>query len=82
MLSDKIREQRMRNGITQKQLAELVGMMATCVFNWERGAYLPDSIKLKKIAEVLRTISSYLLGELDDYIDNGVPSYDRDAYGS
>lgn len=52
--------------MTQKQLASLVGVSATSVFNWERGAYLPDSLKLTKIAEVLGTTSSYLQGESDE----------------
>lgn len=65
-LSERIREQRIRCSMTQKQLANLVGVSATSVYNWERGAYLPDSLKLTKIAGVLGTTSSYLQGESDE----------------
>ncbi len=48
---------RLRNGLTQKQLGELVGVSKTTVYQWERGERVPSKtakILLSKIEEERR----------------------------
>lgn len=52
-LIDAIIEQRIKHGITQKQLAEKVGMKQSAIARFESGNCNPTLSFLKKLAEVL-----------------------------
>lgn len=52
-------------GLSQLELGEAVGYSRFTVIEWESGRLAPDSNTLGKIAAVLGTTTSYLLGESD-----------------
>lgn len=51
---------------SQKDLAKAVGVSRQAVGMWEIGEREPDYATLQKLAHVLGTSMSYLLGETDD----------------
>jgi len=48
-----IREARLRNGLTQTDLAKRVGLTQTAISEIERGLYAPNSLLLGRIAREL-----------------------------
>ena len=61
-LGKRIAEQRHGKGLTQKELADKVGVTAQAVSKWERGNTCPDISILDEIAEALNVSVSDLLG--------------------
>ncbi|MCK1242413.1 XRE family transcriptional regulator [Streptococcus uberis] len=66
-VGDKIRELRLRKGLTQKELAEKIGMGHTTIANYEKGIRAPKKNKIFKIANVL----GY---SVDDFFPNQTPN--------
>jgi transcriptional regulator with XRE-family HTH domain len=52
-LGKKIKAIRKKRGLTQKQLAELLGVKQQNVSDWERGERSPSVKNLKKLSEIL-----------------------------
>lgn len=48
-----IKKMRTKNGLTQKQLSDRLGVKQQNVSDWERGERSPSVKNLKKLAEVL-----------------------------
>ena len=48
-----LRAARVNKGLTQKEMAELVGVNNTTILKWEKGETYPDVINIRKIEEVL-----------------------------
>lgn len=61
-----IREKRALKGLTQEQLADEVGVTPQAVSKWENDIAYPDVTLLRKIAQILNTTVSELLGEEKD----------------
>lgn len=61
-LGEKIRSARRRQGMTQGQLAERVGIAKPTLSNYENGNRLPDVKIISRLIEVLNIDSDYLLG--------------------
>ena len=53
MRTIKIKAMRIKRGLTQKQLADRLGVKQQNVSDWERGERSPSVKNLKKLAEVL-----------------------------
>lgn len=66
ILSTRLRETRFEHGISQKQLAELIGVSQDTISIWERAKATPGAEQLFAICKVLEISSEYLLG-LTDY---------------
>ena len=62
MLSDNIKTLRKSKGLTQEELANRINVVRQTVSKWEKGYSVPDAEMRKKIAEVLETDVSQLLG--------------------
>jgi transcriptional regulator with XRE-family HTH domain len=62
-LGARIRDFRKSQGFTQQSLADAVGVSMHSIFRWESGERVPDAEDLAKLAEVLGTTVSYLMGE-------------------
>ena len=63
-LCRRIRYLRRRHAkITQKQLADLLGVTRAAVCNWERGLNLPTAAHLPAIAKALGVSMASLYGE-------------------
>ena len=56
-----LREYRIKKGYTQTQIAEKIGVVPSCVTQWESGVRKPDIVMLKRLAEVLGCTADDLL---------------------
>ena len=86
MFSTRLKNLRIDNGYTQKEIAEKLGTSQPSYQNWEKGTRKPSRITLQKIAIFFNVSTDYLLGktdipdpdsdiDLDSAIDNSV-AYD------
>lgn len=62
LLCDNIATQRKKLGLTQNQLAGMLGVSAQAVSKWERGISCPDISLLDEIAKALQISLAELLG--------------------
>ena len=61
----RLKELRLKKGLTQTELGEKVGVKQNTYTNWENGKREPNFETLLKLASILNTTTSYLLGESD-----------------
>jgi transcriptional regulator with XRE-family HTH domain len=57
---NRIREYRLKAGLTQRKLAELLGRGKDAVSAWERGLNLPSVPRLLRMAKILGTLAESL----------------------
>ena len=57
----RIKEVREEKGFSQRQLAEIVGVSAVTVLNWENGIYEPGATDLIKLSGALGVSIDYLV---------------------
>lgn len=62
-ISTRIRELRIAQGLTQKQLADKINVSPQVVSNWERNYTSLDDGDIKRLVLALDTTADYLLGE-------------------
>ena len=62
----RIKEQRQKHGMTQKELAEKLGLSAQTVSLWERGSRKPDWSAQIDLKELFEVSIEYLSGASDD----------------
>ena len=58
-----IKELRKEAGLSQTQLAKMVGYSQSEIASWERNESEPNVKAIKKLAKVLKCSCDYLLGE-------------------
>lgn len=86
----KISELRMKQGLTQSQLADKLYVSYQAVSNWERGLSMPDVGKLKELANALNSDIEEIIGQNkeskifnvvleDNYDDEEVKTFDVDS---
>lgn len=63
---DRIKELRMRRGLSQAALGERVDTDSTTVSRWETGRARPSQKYMAKLANALSTSTDYLLAKTDD----------------
>ena len=68
---ERLRIERTKNGLTQKEMASFLGLDRTTYVKYETGQSEPNFEVLKKIAERFNVTTDYLLGR-----DNPTPSLD------
>ncbi len=61
ILADKIINERKKNGWSQEELAEMLGVSRQSVSKWESAQSVPDLQKLLKLAEIFGVSTDYLL---------------------
>ena len=61
-----IKEARARMCLSQKRLAQEVGVSEITILRWEKGQSSPNSEKLKKLAQILEVTPNELLGVTDE----------------
>lgn len=61
----RIKELRLENKLTQKQLADKVGYSASMVTRWEKGECEPTASAIVKLSKALNCTTDYLLGKSD-----------------
>lgn len=69
-LYEKITLFRKKNGLSQEELAEKIGVSRQAVSKWETGDALPEITKLKALAETFNVTVDFLLDdEKDEFIN-------------
>jgi len=66
---ERIKVLRKDAGLSQKELAEALGVHQTAVSQWEHGRTMPDIGLLPALAELFKVSVDYLLGRSDDPTD-------------
>ncbi|MBQ9315148.1 MAG: helix-turn-helix transcriptional regulator [Clostridia bacterium] len=61
-----IKRLRKERGLTQQELASIVGITATGVSYWESGNSMPNTSMLDKLSEYFGVTVGYLLGKEED----------------
>lgn len=61
-LGSRLKELREEKGMTQKDIAELLGISDVGLGNYERGVRNPDPDTLKRLSEIFNCSVDYLLG--------------------
>ncbi len=69
----RLKELRLENGLTQKELGEIIGVVQTVAGKYERGALEPSLTGLKKLADYFKCSIDYLVGREDDFGNISVP---------
>lgn len=72
-IGERIRKLRKKNGLSQAELGETVGVESNTISRWERNDLIPKGTSLARVARALNTTSAYLLEETND------PSLPRDV---
>ena len=60
---DRLKKFRIAKGLTQNQIADVLGVSQNAVYNWENGRREPSLGAIKQIAEILDTTMFDLIGE-------------------
>lgn len=76
----RLKELRKENNMTQRNLADKLGVVRTAIANYETGRTIPDSETLNHLATILNTTTDYLLGRTDNPspISETEPSIDEE----
>ena len=64
--SEKLLELRRREGLSQEQLADRLGVTRQSVSKWESGAAAPELSKLVALSELFSVSVDYLVGLTDE----------------
>lgn len=76
IIGSRIREERLKRGLTQEKLGELIGVSKVAISNYERGEAQPKMEKLSKLVEVLKLTPNYILGQdIDVVLESEEPYY-------
>ncbi|MBR6529219.1 MAG: helix-turn-helix transcriptional regulator [Firmicutes bacterium] len=70
MLNENMKALRKNKGLTQEELANRLNVVRQTVSKWEKGLSVPDAEMLQKIADVLESDVSQLLGAPIQQNDN------------
>jgi transcriptional regulator with XRE-family HTH domain len=65
-LINRFRKARLIQGLTQTELADLLGVSIVTVSKWENGQSFPKAKRLNAVASVLHTTVSDLLNEAEE----------------
>lgn len=63
--TERLKELRKKNKLTQKELAKSLGISRDVYANWENGRAKPDFLQLSNIAIYFNTSIDYLVGKID-----------------
>lgn len=75
ILADKIINERKKNGWSQEELADMLGVSRQSVSKWESAQSVPDLQKILKLAETFNVSTDYLLKDDMEPASNEVSSY-------
>lgn len=66
-IHERLRQERISRGFTQKRLAEAIGVTYNAISQYESGAREPSIALLIKICDFLEITADYLIGRSDNY---------------
>ena len=61
ILADKIIELRKKNGWSQEELAEMLGVSRQSISKWESAQSVPDMNRILKLSDIFGVTTDYLL---------------------
>ncbi len=73
----RLKEMRLANNLSQKKLAENIGVTSQTISLWERGPRKPDDNKISALCFELSVCREYLLGITDEYAPDIPPITDE-----
>ena len=65
--SEQLKELRAEKKLTQKELAQYLGLSANIICEWEKERCEPNMQALKKMADIFECSLDYLIGRADDF---------------
>ena len=74
---ERLKQLRQKKGLTQKDIADLVHVNRVTYTNWEKGNREPNFETLLKLASILNTTTSYLLGESNISFGRGSDQFEK-----
>lgn len=69
IIGKNIKELRIKNNMTQQDLAKIVGLTATGISYWESGKANPDVQSINKLADFFNVSIDYIYGKKDLEVD-------------
>ncbi|EHQ8834537.1 helix-turn-helix transcriptional regulator [Enterococcus faecalis] len=76
--TERLKELRKKNKLTQEELAKALGISRDVYANWENGRAKPDFLQLSNIADYFDTSIDYLVGRVDkECADIGLQDFIR-----
>ena len=81
ILADKIIEERKKNGWSQEELADKLGVSRQSVSKWESAQSLPDMDKIVKMSSVFSVSTDYLLKDELTELGDRVPHVEQEDTG-
>ena len=82
ILADKITEERKRNGWSQEELADRIGVSRQTLSKYETGESLPDIEKSQALAEVFGvSLDDLVKYKKEDHMGLGVPPKGKHIFG-
>jgi transcriptional regulator with XRE-family HTH domain len=70
----RVKEERIKKGLSQPQMAEDIGLTKQTISLWERGVRRPDFETMNKVADYFGVNVAYMIGQSDD------PSLKKNPY--
>lgn len=64
--AERLKELRTETGLTQEQLGERIGVQRMTIIRWEGGSNPPSDENLLLLAQLFKTSTLYLRGDIDD----------------
>ena len=75
--AERIKQLRKKKGVSQAELAELIGVKTNTVSTWERGTRKPDFEALNLLSNYFEVSFEYILGSSDKEEARVVPTQDE-----
>lgn len=73
IIGSRIKEERIKQGLTQEELGNMIGVSKTAISYYERGKEQPKMEKLKKLTEVLNLTPNYIFGsEINTVLEDDI----------
>ncbi len=76
ILDQRIKELRVKHGMTQAELARRIGVTRSSINGWEMGVSIPSIMKLVELSAIFHVTTDYLLGldnrsrmDIEDFTD-------------
>lgn len=64
-IGEKLKSLRLEKNLTQKQLADRIGLATSAISSYESGVRYPSYVSLIKLAQIFHVSTDYLLGITD-----------------
>lgn len=70
LIKDRVKNERLRLGLTQPELAKILNVSKQTVSNWEKGHRIPDAMTLNQLADIFDCTIDYLIGRSNNAKSN------------